>query len=216
MEAEIYNSMSKRKVTIVDYGMGNIWSVISALNYLNVEVKVSDSPKEILLSETLLLPGVGSFRKAMDTLRRLNLDRAIIDSVQGKQHKILGICLGMQLLGSGSTEDGETLGLNLFPAHVDKFSEEKLGTLKVPHTGFDQVEADSDSKLFRGIKSNSDFYFVHSYAAKQAVGKTQAWSTHGEKFLAAVEDGYISATQFHPEKSGAAGLALIKNWVGSL
>jgi glutamine amidotransferase len=214
MEAEIYNSMSKRKVTIVDYGMGNIWSVISALNYLNVEVKVSDSPKEILLSETLLLPGVGSFRKAMDTLRRLNLDRAIIDSVQGKQHKILGICLGMQLLGSGSTEDGETLGLNLFPAHVDKFSEEKLGTLKVPHTGFDQVVADSDSKLFKGIKSNSDFYFVHSYRMlSDNLSGRNAECDYGERFLAAYEKDNVYATQFHPEKSQTNGLILLQNFM---
>jgi glutamine amidotransferase len=81
--------------------------------------------------------------------------------------------------------------------------------------GWNTVETESHSVLFRGIESES-FYFVHSYAAKKAVGMTQAWSTHGEKFLAAVEDGYISATQFHPEKSGAAGLALIRNWVGSL
>jgi glutamine amidotransferase len=85
----------------------------------------------------------------------------------------------------------------------------------LPHMGWNTVEVDSDSTLFKGIEAES-FYFVHSYAAKSAVGKVQAWSTHGERFLAAVEDGYMSATQFHPEKSGAAGLALIKNWVGSL
>ena len=214
MEAEIQNSMSKRQVTVIDYGMGNIWSVISALSYLNVEVKVSDSPKEILESETLLLPGVGSFRKAMDTLQRLRLDQAIIDSVLDKQHKILGICLGMQLLGSASTENGETRGLNLFSAHVDKFSEERLGVLKVPHTGFNQVEADPDSKLFRGIESNSDFYFVHSYRMlPDDLPGRKAECEYGERFLAAYERDNVYATQFHPEKSQTNGLILLQNFM---
>jgi glutamine amidotransferase len=214
VEAEVQSKMSKRKVTVIDYGMGNIWSVISALNYLNVEVKVSDSPKEILESETLLLPGVGSFRKAMDTLQRLRLDQAIIDSVLEKQHKILGICLGMQLLGSASTEDGETRGLNLFSSPVDKFSEEGLGTLKVPHTGFNQVEADPDSKLFRGIESNSDFYFVHSYRMlPENLSGIKAECEYGERFLAAYERDNIYATQFHPEKSQTNGLILLQNFM---
>jgi glutamine amidotransferase len=119
----------------------------------------------------------------------------------------------MQILFSEGTEHSENTahaGVGIWDGTVSK-----LDAPILPHMGWNTVETSSDSVLFKGVESES-FYFVHSYAVKVAVGKTQAWSTHGEKFLAAVEDGYISATQFHPEKSGAAGLALIKNWVGSL
>ena len=122
----------------------------------------------------------------------------------------IGICIGMQVLFADSDENGIHSGINMWSTSV-----RKLQAPILPHMGWNSVEPDSHSLLFAGVEGES-FYFVHSYAAKVAVGKTQAWSTHSEKFLAAVEDGYISATQFHPEKSGSAGLALIKNWVGSL
>ena len=119
--------------------------------------------------------------------------------------------LGEPVIDSGKhAENGAHQGVGIWPGMV-----KKLSAAILPHMGWNTVEINPDSILFKGIESES-FYFVHSYAAKRAVGKMQAWSTHGEKFLAAVEDGYISATQFHPEKSGSAGLALIKNWVGSL
>ena len=113
-------------------------------------------------------------------------------------------------ISSGVSTTGAHAGIGIWQGVVSK-----LDAPILPHMGWNTVEAATTSTLFSGVEGES-FYFVHSYAAKQAVGTTQAWSTHGEKFLAAVEDGYISATQFHPEKSGAAGLALIKNWVGSL
>jgi glutamine amidotransferase len=119
----------------------------------------------------------------------------------------------MQILfgqGTEHSEHGAHAGVGIWDGIVSK-----LDAPILPHMGWNTVEANSGSVLFKGIETES-FYFVHSFAAKSAVGKTQAWTTHGEKFLAAVEDGYISATQFHPEKSGAAGLGLIKNWVGSL
>ena len=116
----------------------------------------------------------------------------------------------MQILFAHGVEYGNHEGVGIWPSTVEKLSAPVL-----PHMGWNTVDVASGSNLFKGVEGES-FYFVHSYAAKNSVGTTQAWSTHGEKFLAAVEDGYISATQFHPEKSGAAGLALIKNWVGSL
>ena len=130
-----------------------------------------------------------------------------------KERPTLCICIGMQILFSQGTEHSESAahaGVGIWDGIISK-----LDAPILPHMGWNTVETNPDSILFKGIESES-FYFVHSYAAKKAAGKTQAWSTHGEKFLAAVEDGYISATQFHPEKSGSAGLALIKNWVGSL
>lgn len=206
--------MTNANVTIIDYGMGNIWSVISALKYLNCDVEVSSDPSVIQSAGTLLLPGVGSFRKAMDSLRGLHLDEAIIDSVQGSGRKILGICLGMQLLGSRSTEDGETTGLNLIPTPVEEFSVDDVGTNKIPHIGFDQVSSRTDSCLFQGLPDNPDFYFVHSFRMKPAglPGKP-ATCNFGTEFLAAYENENIFATQFHPEKSQTNGLMLLKNFL---
>jgi glutamine amidotransferase len=138
---------------------------------------------------------------------------SIVRERLAKERPTLGICIGMQIMFSQGTEHSESgthAGIGIWDGVVSQLQAPIL-----PHMGWNTVESDANSTLFKGIEAES-FYFVHSYAAKNAVGKTQAWSTHGEKFLAAVEDGYMSATQFHPEKSGAAGLALIKNWVGSL
>jgi glutamine amidotransferase len=138
---------------------------------------------------------------------------AIVRERLAKERPTLGICIGMQIMFSQGTEHSvgtPHAGIGIWDGIVSQ-----LDAPILPHMGWNTVEAASTSTLFDGVEGES-FYFVHSYAAKKAVGTTQAWSTHGEKFLAAVEDGYISATQFHPEKSGAAGLALIKNWVDSL
>ena len=113
--------MSKRSITVIDYGMGNLWSVLSALRYLGCNPTVSGDPDEISTADSLLLPGVGSFRKAMIALKQQGLDQAIIEAVQAKGSKILGICLGMQLMGNRSSEDGNTAGLSLIPSAVDKF-----------------------------------------------------------------------------------------------
>jgi glutamine amidotransferase len=206
--------MINSNVTIIDYGMGNIWSVISALKYLNCDVEVSSDPLVIQSAGTLLLPGVGSFRKAMNSLRDLHLDEVIIDSVQGSGIKILGICLGMQLMGSNSTEDGETTGLNLIPTSVEAFSVGEVGAKKIPHIGFDQVSSVSDSQLFQDMPENPDFYFVHSFRMKPAnlPGKP-AICNYGSDFLAAYENDNVFATQFHPEKSQTNGLMLLKNFL---
>jgi glutamine amidotransferase len=206
--------MTNVSVTIIDYGMGNIWSVMSALKYLNYDVEVSSDPTVIRSAKTLLLPGVGSFRKAMKSIRALHLDEAIADSVQGSNNKILGICLGMQLLGSKSTEDGQTTGLNLIPTPVEEFSFEDVGSNKIPHVGFNQVSIGAGSQLFRGLPENPDFYFVHSFRMKQSnlPGKS-AICKYGTEFLAAYENENIFATQFHPEKSQTNGLMLLKNFL---
>ena len=114
--------MKTQSITIIDYGMCNLWSISSALQYLGCNPKISNDPGEIQIADSLILPGVGSFRKAMCVLKENNLDRAIVDAVKIKGRKILGICLGMQLLGADSTEDGFTSGLGLIPSGVDKFS----------------------------------------------------------------------------------------------
>lgn len=216
MEAEVYSCMSNIKVTLIDYGMGNIWSVISALKYLGYNVIVSSDPDVIKEAETLLLPGVGSFRKAMESLRNLKLDQAIIESVQGDGKKILGICLGMQLLGSRSSEDGETVGLNLIPASVEEFSMKDVGAHKIPHIGFDQVSSRAEAKLFQGLPESPDFYFVHSFRMlPTGLSGISATCRYGTDFLAAYEKDNIFATQFHPEKSQTNGLMLLRNFLAT-
>jgi glutamine amidotransferase len=136
------------RVTIVDYGIGNLWSVRSALRYLGHDSVVSTTPSEVAQADTLILPGVGSFRKAMLALRSSQLDEAILEAVTGKRRKILGICLGMQLLAMRGTEDGETAGLGLISTDVERFDSEAMGRLKVPHIGFNQVRSGDQSVLF--------------------------------------------------------------------
>lgn len=206
--------MSGQKVTVIDYGMGNIWSVTSALKYLNCEVVVSSDPLAIQKAESLILPGVGSFRKAMKAIRDMNLEAPIIESALVRKVKFLGICLGMQLMGVDSTEDGVTTGLNLIPSKVDKFPPAEIAERKVPHIGFDKVNSDSGGKLFKGISGNQDFYFVHSYRMippdSHGIVST---CNYGIDFLAAYENQNLFATQFHPEKSQTNGLKLLDNFL---
>jgi glutamine amidotransferase len=206
--------MSKRDVTVIDFGMGNLWSVISALRYLGCNPVISGDPSEISSADTLLLPGVGSFRKAMLSLRQNGLDQAIKDAVKDKDRKILGICLGMQLMGMRSSEDGDTAGLGLIPTVVEKFTPQEIGVNKIPHIGFDLVTSHPDFRLFQGLNNAADFYFVHSYRMLPAglIGKV-ATCNYGGDFLAAYEQDNIFATQFHPEKSQTNGLILLNNFL---
>lgn len=206
--------MNNSTVTIVDYGMGNLWSVQSALSFLGYVAKVSSDPDEILRADSLLLPGVGSFRKAMISLQQKGIDQAITEAVQLKGRKILGICLGMQLMGLNSSEDGRTVGLGLIKSEVDKFSLKEIGPNKLPHIGFDLVHRPPGTRLFNGLPNAADFYFVHSYRMLpiRLTGKS-AICHYGIEFLAAYEQDNIFATQFHPEKSQANGLILLKNFL---
>ena len=199
-------------IAILDYGSGNLRSAERAFATSGKDVVVTSDRKVALEAEGLVVPGVGAFAACMNGLNAVD-GGAIVRERLAKERPTLGICIGMQILFSQGTEHSENAphaGVGIWDGIISK-----LDAPILPHMGWNTLETNPDSILFNGIESES-FYFVHSYAAKKAVGKTQAWSTHGEKFLAAVEDGYISATQFHPEKSGLAGLALIKNWVGSL
>ena len=199
-------------IAILDYGSGNLRSAERAFATSGQEIVVTSDKAVALEAEGLVVPGVGAFAACMNGLNGVD-GGAIVRERLAKERPTLGICIGMQILFSQGTEHSETTahaGVGIWDGIISK-----LDAPILPHMGWNTVETNPDSILFKGIESES-FYFVHSYAAKTAVGKTQAWSTHGEKFLAAVEDGYISATQFHPEKSGSAGLALIKNWARSL
>jgi imidazole glycerol-phosphate synthase subunit HisH len=209
--------MSNLKVTVIDYGMGNLWSVLSALSYLGANSITSRDPDDIIRADALLLPGVGSFQKAMTSLKNGGLDQAIIEAVKKKGTTILGICLGMQLMGLSSAEGGDTEGLGLIPANVERFTFDEVGINKIPHIGFDKVRAGADWRLFNDLQNNADFYFVHSYRmlATNLSGKCGICN-YGVDFLAAYEENNIFATQFHPEKSQANGLILLKNYLSQI
>ncbi|MEY4498792.1 MAG: hypothetical protein RJA40_897 [Actinomycetota bacterium] len=199
-------------IAILDYGSGNLRSAQRAFERSGQEVVVTSDRDVALNAQGLVVPGVGAFAACMRGLVAVGGD-AIVRERVAKKRPTLGICVGMQILFSDGDEhaDGPLhQGVGIWQESITK-----LDAPILPHMGWNTVEVSANSTLFKGIADQS-FYFVHSYAAKSAVGLSQAWSNHGERFLAAVEDGAIAATQFHPEKSGDAGLALIKNWVDTL
>ena len=157
----------------------------------------------------LVVPGVGAFSACMSGLNKVKAAE-VIHARYKQSRPTIGICIGMQVLFADSDENGAHAGIKIWPTSVSK-----LHAPVLPHMGWNSVEPDSNSLLFKGVEGES-FYFVHSYAARELPGAVNTFATHGEKFLAATEDGALSATQFHPEKSGRAGLALIKNWSKSL
>jgi imidazole glycerol-phosphate synthase subunit HisH len=205
------------KVALLDYGSGNVHSAAKALAAAGAEVSLTNDKNLLLESAGLVIPGVGAFDAVMNSLRALDV-AGIIDKRLTSGKAVLGICVGMQVLFESGVENGGADGFGQWPGVVEKLSAPIL-----PHMGWTQVEADPQSTLFRGLDGER-FYFVHSYAVKkweldiQSPFKKAAvsYATHGEKFLAAVENGPLSATQFHPEKSGKAGLRLLENWVASL
>ena len=207
--------MSKnKKVTIIDFGSGNLWSVKSALSYLGFIPEITSDPEKIVFSNKLILPGVGSFAKAMHAIKNNNIDEAIIEAVTKRECSILGICLGMQILSLSGTEDGNTEGIGLIPSRVDIFNKDILKNLKTPHIGFNKVLAHRKSILFNGLDSQADFYFVHSYRMlSKGLEGQNGTCFYGEDFLASYENENIFATQFHPEKSQTNGLILLNNFL---
>lgn len=203
-------------VVIVDYGMGNLWSVASALKFLDVECCITDDASEIQKADALILPGVGSYRLAMESLRKKNLASAITEAVYTKRRKILGICLGFQMLALSSTEDGESEGLGFIPAKVERFSPADLNGRKLPHIGFNKVQMPSAEGFFSGFNSSADFYFVHSYRMlPDGLQGNKAICNYGLDFLAAYQSENIFGAQFHPEKSQTNGLALLQNFLAA-
>jgi len=202
-------------VTIVNYGMGNLRSIESALHYLGLACVIEDRPDRVAASEKLILPGVGSFARAMTNLRSTGLRDALQLAVRGRGAPVLGICLGMQLLAERGTEDGISEGLGWIPGEVVRFAARK--DRKIPHIGFNSVSHKSGSRqMFAGLPETTDFYFVHSYhlvpGAQDAVA---AECDYDEPFVAAVASGNIWGVQFHPEKSQGNGLQLLRNFCGS-
>ena len=198
-------------VGVIDYGMGNLRSVQSALELFQVRVVVGDNIDAIAACDRLILPGVGSFYRAMENIRERGLDKAIKTLVaDGKP--LLGICLGMQLLAAHGTEDRQTEGLGLIDAVVEPFP---VTDLPVPHMGFNEVRfTGSEGNLSEGLGDRSDFYFVHSYRMVCRSNEDVAgWCDYGAPFAALVRRGHVVGAQFHPEKSQSNGLKLMRQFL---
>lgn len=206
--------MRTQQLVIVDYGMGNLWSVQSAFKHLGCEAVVSQDPDVVANADAVVLPGVGSYFRAMQALNERGLSTAIVHAAQNRRVKTLGICLGMQLFAQTGLEDRECPGLGLIPGVVSRFSAQELGTRKVPHIGFNLVRFDSSGRLYAGLGEAADFYFVHSFRLLDVDGVANlGLSEYGVRFMASYENGNVFATQFHPEKSQTNGLRLLSNFL---
>nr|WP_221195147.1 imidazole glycerol phosphate synthase subunit HisH [Hoyosella altamirensis] len=203
----------------MDYGSGNLRSAQRAVERVGADTIVTADPQAALEADGLVVPGVGAFAACMEGLRAVKGDTIIGRRLAGGR-PVLGICVGMQILFERGVEFGvEATGCGEWPGTV-----ERLNAAVLPHMGWNTVQAPEDSLLFRGIDPSTRFYFVHTYAAQQwemepsdiLAPPKLTWGDYGGRFLAAVENGPLSATQFHPEKSGDAGAHLLENWVRSV
>lgn len=231
--------MSKPRVVVLSYGSGNVRSAVRALERVGAEVELTADPAAVESADGLVVPGVGAFASVMDQLRAVDAPRLIDRRLAGGR-AVLGICVGLQVMFESSTEhvpgaeDAGTEapaagsgaaatgipGLGQWPGTVSR-----LDAPVVPHMGWSTVRPPEGTVLFRGVEDER-FYFVHSYAAKTDPAALlensptrlplTTWATHGEDFVAAVENGALCATQFHPEKSGDAGAQLLRNWLTTL
>jgi imidazole glycerol-phosphate synthase subunit HisH len=211
--------MSKR-VVVFDYGFGNVRSAERAVARVGADVEITADYDTAMAADGLLVPGVGAFAACMRGLREARGDWIIGRRLAGGRG-VLGICVGMQILFSRGVEHGvETQGCDEWPGTV-----EPLRAPVVPHMGWNTVAAPEGSRLFAGLDPDERYYFVHSYAVREWALETGnpgirapkvTWATHGEPFVAAVENGPLWATQFHPEKSGDAGAQLLTNWLDTL
>ncbi len=210
--------MSRPRVVVLDYGTGNVHSAVKALELAGASVTLTADRKTAREADGLLVPGVGAFDSVMRSLRAAGGDETIDRRLSGGR-PVLGICVGMQIMFEHGVERGhDTEGLGEWPGVV-----EELPAPVLPHMGWNTVDADPRSVLFEGIATER-FYFVHSYGVQKWTLEVMppfpeprlSWATHGAPFLAAVENGPLMTTQFHPEKSGVAGIRLLKNWLGTL
>lgn len=202
------------KLTIVDYGMGNLRSVRNAVAYLGGDAQVSSDPATIAGSDKLILPGVGSFRRAMENIRARGLVEPLGEAVLGRGVPVLGICLGMQLLATQGEEDGGASGLGWIAGEVVSFHFDDPA-IRIPHIGFNGAWATvRTSVVFGHLREPADFYFVHSYYLRcKDEASVALWCDYHGRFCAGVERDNVFGTQFHPEKSQANGLLVLDKFL---
>lgn len=213
-------SNGRKKVVVFDYGFGNVRSAERALAHVGADVEITGDFDKAMKADGLLVPGVGAFAACMEGLRAARGDWVVGRRLSGGR-PVMGICVGMQILFERGIEHGvETEGLDEWPGTV-----EPLKAPVVPHMGWNTVTPAEGSQLFAGLDADTRYYFVHSYAVRAwnlevtnaAIRPPRVtWAEHGEPFVAAVENGPLWATQFHPEKSGDAGAQLLTNWIETL
>lgn len=206
------------RVVVLDYGIGNVHSAVKALEYAGATVELTSDPSKVQSADGLVVPGVGAFAAVMKALTKAKAPELIDRRLAGGK-PVLGICVGLQVMFEmGLENEIETEGLGQWPGVVSK-----LDSPKLPHMGWNNVAAPDESALFEGV-ADQLFYFVHSYAAKEFtlqvdlpfIRPVVSFSEYGEKFIAAVENGPLTGVQFHPEKSGEAGITLLRNWIATL
>lgn len=210
--------MSRPHVVVLDYGSGNVHSVAQALQVAGASVELTKDRESVMKADGLVVPGVGAFTAVMNQLNAVK-GAEMVDQRLVRGKAVIGICVGLQVLFDAGFEHGlETQGLGQWPGRV-----ELLDSPKLPHIGWNTIEAAKDSKLFQGVE-NERFYFVHSYGVRDWTlvpdgplnPPKVTWAEYGSRFVAAVENGPLCATQFHPEKSGQAGITLLTNWLETL
>lgn len=196
-------------IAVVDYGVGNLKSVSNAFAYLGIETKITGDPDELELAQAIVLPGVGAFPDAAEKLRATGLDQSVVK--QGRKKPVLGICLGMQLLLDRGEEVRPCPGLGVIKGVCARIPTEE----KLPHIGWNSLTFPNRSPLFEGVDEGSYVYFVHSFSAQHTdPDQVSAVSPYGVPVIAAVQNGNFFGCQFHPEKSGETGLAILQNFAG--
>lgn len=200
-------------ISVLNYGMGNLGSVVNMLKRFSIQVQIVEDYASLKNAEKLILPGVGSFDKAMSNLDNLGFTELLKEKINEQKIPVLGICLGMQLL-TKSSEEGSRLGLGLINANVRQFSNNISPELKVPHMGWNLIKPMRESKLLENLDDQSRFYFVHSYFVEcHDVNDVIASTYYGIEFVSAFQQDNIVGVQFHPEKSHRFGATFLKNFV---
>ena len=203
-------------IAVIDYGVGNLFSLLSSLNYVGLDTKLTNNIEEIKNAKGIILPGVGAFRDAIGNLEKYGLKETLINEAKNGK-PFLGICLGMQMLFEKSYEYGEYEGLGLINGTVEEIKKyiPESSDLKIPHMGWNSLiinERFKDDKILKDVDNNEYVYYVHSYFAKTDTKNIVTYSEYGTKIPGIVKNENVYGMQFHPEKSGDTGLKLLKNW----
>ena len=203
-------------IAVIDYGVGNLFSLLSSLNYVGLDTKLTNNIEEIKNAKGIILPGVGAFRDAIGNLEKYGLKEILINEAKNGK-PFLGICLGMQMLFEKSYEYGEYEGLGLINGTVQEIKKyiPENSDLKIPHMGWNSLAINDgfkDDKILKDVDNNEYVYYVHSYFAKTDTKNVVTYSEYGTKIPGIVKNENVYGMQFHPEKSGDTGLKLLKNW----